>query len=75
MALCYPIHRKEVLAEIRARLTDGLPCRVVSTSLIEAGVDVDFPAVYRELADITIRNDKGYHMAVYTLSRVVQERF
>ena len=31
--------------------------------------------VYRDLADITIRNDKGYHMAVYTLSRVVQERF
>ena len=31
--------------------------------------------VYRDLADVTIRNDKGYHMAVYTLSRLVQERF
>ena len=31
--------------------------------------------VYRDLADITVQNDKGYHMAVYTLSRLVQERF
>lgn len=40
--------RRRQLREIRARLRNGLPCRVVSTSLIEAGVDVDFPAVYRE---------------------------
>ena len=40
-------HRREKLAEIRQRLTDGLPCRLVSTQLIEAGVDVDFPCVYR----------------------------
>ena len=46
--LMYPAHRREVLAEIRKRLRDGLPCRVVSTSLIEAGVDVDFPEVFRE---------------------------
>ena len=31
--------------------------------------------VYRDLADITIRNNQGYHMAVYMLSRLVQERF
>ena len=41
-------HRQAQLAEIRRRLSSGLPCRVVSTSLVEAGVDVDFPAVYRE---------------------------
>lgn len=46
--LMYPAHRKSILNEIRSRLKDGLPCRVVSTSLIEAGVDVDFPAVFRE---------------------------
>ena len=40
--------RREKLDEIRRRLRDGLPCRVVSTSLIEAGVDVDFPTAYRE---------------------------
>ena len=50
--LMYPSHRRRVLSEIRARLRDGLPCRVVSTSLIEAGVDVDFPAVFRELAGL-----------------------
>ncbi len=31
--------------------------------------------VYRDLADVTIRNNQGYHMAVYMLSRLVQERF
>ena len=50
--LMYPNHRREVLTEIRHRLAEGLPFRVVSTSLIEAGVDVDFPAVYRELAGL-----------------------
>lgn len=40
--------RRAQLDEIRQRLQSGLPCRVVSTSLIEAGVDVDFPVAYRE---------------------------
>ncbi len=50
--LMYPAHRQAQLKEIRARLDDGRPCRVVSTSLIEAGVDVDFPAIYREEAGL-----------------------
>ena len=50
--LMVPAQRQALLREIRQRLKDGLPCRVVSTSLIEAGVDVDFPAVYRELAGL-----------------------
>lgn len=50
--LMYPAHHRRILDEIRRRLRDGLPCRVVSTSLIEAGVDVDFPAVYRELSGL-----------------------
>ena len=50
--LMYPEHRREILAEIRKRLAAGGVCRVVSTSLIEAGVDVDFPAVFREEAGL-----------------------
>lgn len=50
--LMYPAHRHALLKEIRSRLQNKLPCRVVSTSLIEAGVDVDFPAVYREEAGL-----------------------
>ena len=47
-----PFDRKRILHEIRERLRDGQPCRVISTSLIEAGVDVDFPEVYRALAGL-----------------------
>lgn len=49
-ALMYPSHRSRVLDEIRKRLDNNLPCRVVSTQLIEAGVDIDFPVVFRALA-------------------------
>lgn len=45
--LC-PAHRKKVIAEIKERLQKGLPCRVVSTSIISVGVDIDFPTVYLE---------------------------
>lgn len=50
--LMYPANRKTVLEEIRRRLKAGEVCRVVATSLIEAGVDIDFPMVYRELAGL-----------------------
>lgn len=40
-------HRSRVLAEIRADLKERRPCRVVATSLVEAGVDLDFPLVLR----------------------------
>lgn len=50
--LMTPTHRRAVLEVVRGRLKGGLPCRVVSTSLIEAGVDVDFPAVFREVAGL-----------------------
>tara|TARA_R110000796_G_scaffold4300_3_gene16698 strand:+ start:15194 stop:17407 length:2214 start_codon:yes stop_codon:yes gene_type:complete len=45
-------HRSGVLSEVRRRLLSGEPCRLVSTSLIEAGVDVDFPQVLRAEAGL-----------------------
>lgn len=45
--LC-PMHRMKVIEEIKERLQTGAPCRVVSTSVISVGVDVDFPVVYLE---------------------------
>ncbi|MDA3960899.1 MAG: CRISPR-associated helicase Cas3' [Planctomycetota bacterium] len=42
-----PAHRLEVLSEIRRRLLARKECRVVSTQLVEAGVDLDFATVYR----------------------------
>jgi CRISPR-associated endonuclease/helicase Cas3 len=45
-------HRSYVIGEIKRRLKNGESVRVVSTQLIEAGVDVDFPIVYRALAGL-----------------------
>ena len=47
-----PYDRRLQLQQIRTRLQEGRACRVISTSLIEAGVDVDFPEVYRALAGL-----------------------
>jgi len=57
-ALMCGAHRKAVIEQIKVRLkakregTDGEPLRVVSTQLVEAGVDIDFPVVYRALAGL-----------------------
>ncbi|TNG91898.1 CRISPR-associated helicase/endonuclease Cas3, partial [Pasteurellaceae bacterium UScroc12] len=45
-------HRSQKLDEIRQKLQAGEPCRVIATSLIEAGVDVDFPLVMRAEAGL-----------------------
>lgn len=61
-ALMCPQHRSDVLAQIKAALVarrealargePAAPVRVVATNLVEAGVDVDFPVVYRALAGL-----------------------
>jgi len=45
-------HRRAVMDKVRAQLTVGLPCRLVSTQCVEAGVDVDFPIVFRAMAPL-----------------------
>lgn len=45
-------HRSMVIAEIKKRLTAGEPLRVISTQVVEAGVDIDFPVVFRALAGL-----------------------
>lgn len=50
--LMCPRHRRTVLADLRARLANGQPVRLVATSLIEAGVDISFPEVWRAAAGL-----------------------
>jgi CRISPR-associated endonuclease/helicase Cas3 len=50
--LMCPQHRLEVLSHVRKRLEKQLPVRLISTQLIEAGVDIDFPIVYRSMTGL-----------------------
>lgn len=45
-----PAHRRDVLTQVSRLLVEGKPVVLVSTQLIEAGVDVDFPVVFRAMA-------------------------
>jgi CRISPR-associated endonuclease/helicase Cas3 len=47
-----PLHRLRVLAEVRDALAKDLPCRLVATQVVEAGVDIDFPLVLRAMAPL-----------------------
>lgn len=51
-ALMCGAHRSDVIAEIKRRLKCDEILRVISTQLVEAGVDIDFPVVYRALAGL-----------------------
>lgn len=51
-ALMCGAHRSEVIRRIKEKLRAGEAVRVISTQLVEAGVDLDFPVVYRALAGL-----------------------
>ncbi len=51
-ALMCGAHRSVKIKEIKQKLENDEPVRVVSTQLVEAGVDIDFPVVYRAMAGL-----------------------
>lgn len=48
----FPAHRRRILERVKERLKAGLPCRLIATSLVEAGVDFDFPIGWRAEAGL-----------------------
>jgi CRISPR-associated endonuclease/helicase Cas3 len=48
----YAAERRKILDRVRQTLEDEKPCRLIATSLVEAGVDIDFPRVWRAEAGL-----------------------
>ncbi|MHB0948677.1 MAG: CRISPR-associated endonuclease Cas3'' [Gemmatimonadaceae bacterium] len=51
-ALMCAAHRADALAKVRSQLAAGRTCRLVATQLVEAGVDIDFPRVFRAMGGL-----------------------
>jgi len=51
-ALMCPEHRSDVIDGIKSKLKENIPVRVISTQLLEAGVDIDFPVVFRAFSGL-----------------------
>ena len=64
-ALCPPIHRREIIADVRQKLSAGTPVVLCATQLVEAGVDLDFPIAYRMMT--------GLDSIIQTAGRVNRE--
>lgn len=61
----YAVERRRILKGVRTRLVEGKPCRLIATSLIEAGVDVDFP--------VALRAEAGLDQIIQAAGRVNRE--
>ena len=48
----YAAHRLRIIEDVKQRLSESSPCRLIATSLVEAGVDLDFPKVWRAEAGL-----------------------
>jgi len=79
----YAAHRRRVLNQVRDRLNQDLPVYLISTQLIEAGVDIDFTAGYRAIAGLDSiiqtagrvnRNHKSNH-AILTIFELKNQGF
>jgi len=64
--LMCPVHRRKTLSLIRRRLESDQSCRVISTQVMEAGIDIDFPFGYRAMA--------GLDSIIQAAGRVNRER-
>lgn len=79
-----PAHRIDILNEVKGRLKDSLPCHLISTQCVEAGVDLDFPSIWRAMAPLEAviqaagrcnRNGRGDGTVHVFLPEIEEERY